>query len=152
MRLFIAEKPSMARAIAEALGIKEQTKTHIVLSNGDVITWAFGHLYELAEPEAYNPVYQQWTLESLPIIPETFKKVLKSNVKQQIEAIQNLLKQASVVINAGDPDREGQLLVDEILEQLGYKGKVLRLWVQALDKESVLKALKTLMITQNTRV
>jgi len=144
MRLFIAEKPSMARAIAEALGIKEQTKTHIVLSNGDVITWAFGHLYELAEPEAYSPVYQKWTLDSLPIMPETFKKIPKSNVKQQITAIQSLLKQTDVVINAGDPDREGQLLVDEILEQLGYKGKVLRLWVQALDKESVLKALKNL--------
>jgi DNA topoisomerase-3 len=144
MRLFIAEKPSMARAIAEALGIKEQTKTHIVLSNGDVITWAFGHLYELAEPEAYSPVYQKWTLDSLPIMPEAFKKVPKSNVKQQIETIRSLLKQANVVINAGDPDREGQLLVDEILEQLGYKGKVLRLWVQALDKESVLKALKSL--------
>jgi DNA topoisomerase-3 len=144
MKLFIAEKPSMARAIAEALGIKEQTKTHIVLSNGDVITWAFGHLYELAEPEAYSPVYQKWTLDSLPIMPETFKKIPKSNVKQQITAIKSLLKQADVVINAGDPDREGQLLVDEILEQLGYKGKVLRLWVQALDKENVLKALKSL--------
>ena len=144
MKLYIAEKPSMGRAIAEALGIKEQTKTHIVLTNGDVITWAFGHLYELAEPEAYNSVYQKWTLESLPIIPETFKKVLKNNVKEQIETIQKLLKQADVVINAGDPDREGQLLIDEILEQLGYKGKVLRLWVQALDKESVLKAVKTL--------
>jgi len=144
MRLFIAEKPSMGRAIADALGIKEQTKTHIVLSNGDVITWAFGHLYELAEPEAYNNVYQKWTLDSLPIIPESFKKGLKSNVKEQITAIQKLLKQADVVINAGDPDREGQLLVDEILEQLGYKGKVLRLWVQALDKESVLKAVKSL--------
>jgi len=150
MKLYIAEKPSMGRAIAEALGIKEQTtslprsKTHIVLTNGDVITWAFGHLYELAEPEAYNNVYQKWTLDSLPIIPETFKKVLKNGVKEQIETIQKLLKQADVVINAGDPDREGQLLVDEILEQLGYKGKVLRLWVQALDKESVLKAVKTL--------
>jgi len=156
MKLFIAEKPSMGRAIAEALGIKEQTtslphptslprsKTHIVLTNGDVITWAFGHLYELAEPEAYNNVYQKWTLDSLPIIPETFKKVLKNNVKEQIETIKKLLKQADVVINAGDPDREGQLLVDEILEQLGYKGKVLRLWVQALDKESVLKAVKNL--------
>ena len=144
MRLFIAEKPSMGRAIAEALGIKEQTKTHIILTNNDVVTWAFGHLYELAEPEAYNNVYQKWTLDSLPIIPETFKKVLKNGVKEQIETIQKLLKQADVVINAGDPDREGQLLVDEILEQLGYKGKVLRLWVQALDKESVLKAVKHL--------
>ncbi|MFP3256643.1 MAG: DNA topoisomerase 3 [Candidatus Nanopusillus acidilobi] len=144
MRLYIAEKPSMGRAIAEAIGIREKTKTHIVLTNGDVITWAFGHLYELAEPEAYNNVYQKWTLDSLPIIPETFKKVLKSNIKEQINAIKSLLKQADVVINAGDPDREGQLLVDEILEQLGYKGKVLRLWVQALDKESVLKAVKNL--------
>jgi len=144
MKLYIAEKPSMGRAIAEALGIKEQTKTHIILTNNDVVTWAFGHLYELAEPEAYNNVYQKWTLDSLPIMPESFKRVVKNNVKEQISAIQKLLKQADVVINAGDPDREGQLLVDEILEQLGYKGKVLRLWVQALDKESVLKSVKNL--------
>ena len=120
MRLFIAEKPSLGKAIAAQLpGQKKPTRTHIQCGS-DVVTWAFGHLYELAEPDAYLPDSvpvngsgkKRWRLEDLPIIPQAWQKVAKASAKDQLAAIKALLKDVSEVVNAGDPDREGQLLVD----------------------------------------
>ncbi|MGD9901783.1 MAG: DNA topoisomerase 3 [Desulfurella sp.] len=146
MKLFIAKKPSLARAIADAIGIAKKTQTHIVCSNGDIVTWCFGHLLELAKPDEYTR-NKQWSLDQLPIIPEKWKKVPNKDAVSQIKAINRLISDLSpqdVIVNAGDPDREGQLLVDEVIENAKYKGKVLRLWVQALDKQSMLAALDNL--------
>jgi len=146
LKLFIAEKPSLARAIADAVGTAKKTQTYIVCSNGDVVTWCFGHLLGLAKPDEYTK-NKQWSLDELPIIPEKWKKVPNKDSYAQIKAINQLISKltpSDVVVNAGDPDREGQLLVDEVIENARYKGKVLRLWVQALDKQSMLTALKDL--------
>ena len=153
MMLFIAEKPSLGKAIAAQLpGPRKPTRTHIECGNNVTVTWAFGHLLELAEPDVYLPDTvptngkgkKRWRLEDLPIIPETWQKVPKSEAKEQLAAIRDLLKNASEVVNAGDPDREGQLLIDEVLEAMKWKGPTLRIWLAALDPASVQKALADL--------
>ncbi len=135
----IAEKPSMARAIREGLGAEARKYE---------ITNAFGHILEQAEPDAYLPDSvpknakgkKKWRMEDLPIIPDRWKKFPKRDAKEQLAKIGQLLKTADTVINAGDPDREGQLLIDEILDYHGYKGRVQRVWLKALDAENVRKA------------
>lgn len=153
MRLFIAEKPSVARAIAQALGtLDTKKKGQIICENDTVVTWCFGHMYHLAEPDSYTgdvPVSAKtgkklWRWEELPIIPTVWKLEATDSCKEQLKVIKDLLKQAETVVNAGDPDREGQLLVDEVLEEAKYKGQVLRYWANAVDDKSVKKALAQL--------
>jgi DNA topoisomerase-3 len=136
MKLVIAEKPSLARAIREAIGADY------------TVTNAFGHIYEQAEPDDYLPDNvprtakgtKKWRIEDLPIIPATWLKNPKPDAKEQIGKIRDLLKVASEVVNAGDPDREGQLLIDEILDELHYCGLVKRVWLQSLTPEAIRSA------------
>ena len=119
MKIVIAEKPSLARAIRDAVG-RDYTVTN-----------AFGHMYELAEPDEYLPSdvpltakgRKVWRAEDLPIVPSTWVRLPKSEAKEQIGKIRDLLRQASLVVNAGDPDREGQLLIDEILDDCSTVGR-----------------------------
>jgi DNA topoisomerase-3 len=154
--LFIAEKPSMGRAIAESLGVIKNHSVkgvgHIECKNGNLVTWCFGHLLAQEMPDAYlpdTPVNPKtgkkiWRMEDLPVVPEIWRMEVPKSSAAQFKVIKQLLNAAKEAVNAGDPDREGQLLVDEVLEYLNYKGKVLRLWVQALDAENIEKALKNL--------
>lgn len=143
-RLFIAEKPSLAKAIAENLGNPRRQQTHFTCNNADVVTWCFGHMLELYDPEDYSATWRAWTRTTLPMIPKLWKTKPREKVQAQVRAIGQLLKQARCVVNAGDPDREGQLIVDELLECLGYTGKVQRIWLASLDARSVRHALDTL--------
>lgn len=143
MRLVIAEKPSLGRAIAQALpGRAEPVRKGeqaVALRCGEVtVTWAFGHLLEMAAPEAYDPRYKRWSVQDLPIVPQQWQLVEKEPA--QLRVIAGLLKQAREVIHAGDPDREGQLLIDEILQHLGWRGPTKRLLLNATDEDSVRKA------------
>lgn len=146
MRLIIAEKPSLGREIAAVLGIESKKDGHIVCRGNSVVTWCFGHLFELAQPEDYNPAYKRWDLASLPIIPSTWKKKKKpaNGIAEQLQVIRSLLEKATTVVNAGDPDREGQLLIDEILEEFKCKKPVERIWLASLDEKSVRHALGTM--------
>ncbi|MBL0535023.1 DNA topoisomerase III [Aeromonas dhakensis] len=147
MRLFIAEKPSLGRAIADVLPKPHKKgEGFIETAQGDVVTWCIGHLLEQAEPDAYDAAYKQWRMESLPIIPSQWQLVVKPKTKTQLTVIKRLLKQADCVVNAGDPDREGQLLVDEVIDFLGY-GKtrpVLRCLISDLNPPAVRRALDKL--------
>lgn len=154
MRVFVAEKPSVARAIASAIGVKQQKDGYIECKDGSIVTNCFGHLLERAEPDYYlpdsvpvNPKTKRkiWRREDLPIIPEKFKKHISSGKSKQVKIIKSLVAAASEVVNAGDPDREGQLLVDEVLEYVGYKGKVTRYWQSAMDSVSVKRALNSIV-------
>ena len=107
----------------------------------DVVTWCFGHIYELLEPEGYDDAYKTWRLEDLPIVPKVWRLRPKADAKEQIKVIKGLISKATLVVNAGDPDREGQLLVDEVLEELGCRTPVKRIWLAATDERSVKKAL-----------
>lgn len=154
MKLYIAEKPSVARAIAQAIGtLDTKQKGQIVCENNTVVTWCFGHMYHLAEPDDYTgkdvPVSSKtgkklWRWEELPILPVEWKYKATDSCKEQLLVIKDLLKKAETVVNAGDPDREGQLLVDEVLEEAKYKGEVLRYWANAVDDKSVKKAIADL--------
>ena len=116
MILYIAEKPSVGRAVAEVLPKPHQKGDgFITVANGDVVTWCIGHLLEQAEPEAYNADYKKWRKEHLPIVPEVWQHSVKAATKKQFNVVKKLVKQADVLVNMGDPDRVGQILVDEII-------------------------------------
>jgi len=119
MRLFIAEKPSLARAIADVLPKPHRRgEGYIACGNEDIVTWCVGHLLEQAQPDSYDSRYARWNLADLPIIPEKWRLQPRPSVAKQLKVIDGLLKQANTVVHAGDPDREGQLLVDEVLDYL----------------------------------
>lgn len=138
--LYIAEKPSLGRTIAVALG-GGRSAQGLIQGNGWVVTWCVGHLYEQAMPEDYDAALKKWTRESLPIVPKVWKLKPKKAHRQQIAVIKAQLKQARRVIHCGDPDREGQLLVDEVLEKLRWKGPVERAWLPDLTDRALRRAL-----------
>ena len=143
MRLFIAEKPSLGRAIAAGLGNVEKRNGYIECGQ-NIVTWCFGHLLEMDQPEAYDEKYKAWKKEDLPILPGTFNASVRKDAAAQMKIIGRLLRDAESVVNAGDPDREGQLLVDEVLEYHNYAGSCERIWLAALDDKSVKKALSSM--------
>ncbi|MFQ2092278.1 DNA topoisomerase III [Aeromonas taiwanensis] len=147
MRLFIAEKPSLGRAIADVLPKPHKKgEGFIETAQGDVVTWCIGHLLEQAEPDAYDAAFKQWRMEHLPIVPSQWQLVAKPKTRTQLAVIKRLIKQADCVVNAGDPDREGQLLVDEVIDFLGYpKTKpVQRCLISDLNPPAVRRALDKL--------
>ncbi|MDP0563129.1 MAG: DNA topoisomerase III [Candidatus Endonucleobacter sp. (ex Gigantidas childressi)] len=149
MRLIIAEKPSLGRAIAEALPKPHKKHDGYIETAGQYyVTWCIGHLLEQAEPETYDPSYKQWRLEHLPIIPDQWILQPRKSSRGQLGVIKKLLKRAEVIVHAGDPDREGQLLVDEVLEFLklsrARKKDVCRLLINDLNPQAVKKALTKL--------
>ncbi|GIU46877.1 DNA topoisomerase 3 [Shewanella sairae] len=146
MILYIAEKPSLGRAIADVLPKPlKKGDGFIRAANGDCVSWCVGHLLEQAEPDAYSPEYKSWKFEHLPIVPDNWKMKPKYKMRGQIAVLRGLVKEASQLVNAGDPDREGQLLVDEIIAHLGVKGAKLqnaqRLLISDLNPQAVKRAL-----------
>ena len=154
MQLWIAEKPSVAKAICAELGIVKKGAGFNECKGGNTVTWCFGHLLEQAGPDAYTPddvpVTKKggkiWRMQDLPIFPSVWKLNVKPDrgVKTQLRTIKTLLTKADSIVNCGDPDREGQLLVDEILEFYKCRKPVSRFWVSAQDPASIKKGLKSL--------
>ena len=105
MRLIIAEKPSLARAIADALPGGGQRQEGAIICGDTTVTWCLGHLLEQAPPEAYDPADKQWRLDRLPIVPGTWQLAPRSKARGQLAVIRKLIKQATSVVHAGDPDR-----------------------------------------------
>src|SRR6266516_4885080 len=138
--LVIAEKPSVGRDLASALpGSFEKAETHLE-SDDYVITWAVGHLVELAEPDDYDERWKKWRMADLPIVPEDFKlKPRDAKSKKQLTAIRKLLGRADVdrVINACDAGREGELIFAYIYETAGIDKPVQRLWVSSMTKQAI---------------
>lgn len=149
MRLFIAEKPSLARAIADVLPKPHRRGDgYISCGSGDTVTWCIGHLLEQAEPDAYDTRYARWNLADLPIVPEKWQLKPKPSVAKQLNVIKRLLGDAQQVIHAGDPDREGQLLVDEVLDYLELapekRQTVQRCLINDLNPQAVERAISRL--------
>jgi len=106
MKLYIAEKPSLGRAIADALPKPHKKQQgYIACGNGDIVTWCIGHILEQVEPDTYDEKYKKWQLDHLPIIPEQWQLKPKFKTKGQLSVIRKLVKQASQLVHAGDPDR-----------------------------------------------
>lgn len=144
MKLFIAEKPSMARELAKCLPQPQQRKNGYIVTGGGIVTWAYGHVLQQAEPQDYDPKYKQWREEDLPIIPKQWKLLVSPDSKEQFQLICQLIKKADTIVNAGDPDREGQLLIDEILDYVGNTKPVERILLNALDEKSIRESLQDL--------
>jgi len=145
MQLFIAEKPSLGRAIAEGIGTGEKKDGYISLKGGEVIvTWCFGHILEQWYPEQYDEKYKKWNMDDLPLIPDAWKVSVKKDSSKQFKIVKELIGKADYIVNAGDPDREGQLLIDEVLEYVGNKKPVKRILLNAIDDKSVKQALQDL--------
>ena len=139
-RLFLCEKPSQARDIGKVLGATRKADG-CLHGEGVVVTWAFGHLLEQAPPEAYDPEFKRWSLETLPIRPAQWKNTVRKDAAKQFKVIQGLLKQCGEVVVSTDADREGETIGREILDACAYQGRVSRLWLSALDDASIRKAL-----------
>ena len=153
LKLYIAEKPSLGRAIAAAISHNlakphKSHKTHIELANGDVVSWCIGHILEQANPEDYNAELKKWRMETLPIIPPQWQLKPKYQTRSQLTTLRALVKKADEIVHAGDPDREGQLLVDEVIDYLKVpktiKAKMKRLLISDLNLPAVKRSLKAM--------
>ncbi len=138
MRLIVAEKPSVGRDIASALGRHRKDKGSLA-GEGWTVTWALGHLAELAPPDAYGEVYKKWRLESLPILPGRFKVRVNHKTREQFDVVKGLMKSSFVteVVNACDAGREGELIFAYLYGLSGCRKPVLRLWISSLTREAI---------------
>lgn len=138
MRLIVAEKPSVGRDIASALGRHRKGKGALA-GDGWTVTWALGHLAELAPPDAYGEQYKKWRLETLPILPERFKVGVTQKTRDQFSVVKKLLQDPSVteVVNACDAGREGELIFAYLYGLSGCKKPVRRLWISSLTPEAI---------------
>ena len=144
MRLFIAEKPSMAAEIAKCLAGPLRRREGCIVTGDGVVTWAFGHILRQAEPDEYDGKYKIWRAEDLPIIPAQWRMVIAESSRRQFDIVTELIGQATEIVHAGDPDREGQLLIDEVLDFVDNKKPVYRILLNALDEKSITRALAAL--------
>ena len=138
MKVCIAEKPSVAREIAEVLGATHKMNGYIE-GNGYQVTWTFGHLCTLKEPHDYAPEWKRWALSSLPMIPPRFGIKLISNptYEQQFKVIEELMQHAEAIINCGDAGQEGELIQRWVMQKAGAKCPVYRLWISSLTEEAI---------------
>lgn len=148
MKLYIAEKPSLARAIAAALPKPHKKQNGFIeVGNGDCVSWCIGHILAQANPEDYDLKYKKWRSQDLPIMPDKWQLKPIAKTKSQLTVLRKLVSKAKVLVHAGDPDREGQLLVDEVIDYLNVptekKQRIERLLINDLNTSAVKKALAT---------
>ncbi|MDR9829612.1 DNA topoisomerase III [Vibrio sp. FNV 38] len=147
-RLYIAEKPSLGRAIAAALPGPQKKGDGYIQCGGDIVTWCIGHLLEQVEPDVYDDRYKKWNLDDLPIVPSEWQLRPRKTASKQLNVVKKLLKTATDIVHAGDPDREGQLLVDEVLDYCKVsktkKSAAQRLLISDLNLPAVKRALNSM--------
>lgn len=151
MDLIIAEKPVLGRAIADAVEGQAEKIPEGIRKGKYVITWSYGHLLELVPPDDYDPGLKKWSLDTLPIYFPDWKVKPKNNgqAKKRLNGIGRLLKEADRVIHAGDPDEEGQLLIDEILRWFRYTGPVFRLKTGDTTRSALKRALDNIDVNSS---
>lgn len=126
----------MARELAKCLPGPQRRGNGCIYTGGGIVTWAYGHVLQQAEPEVYDAAFKKWRAQDLPIIPEKWQLLVSSAAREQFEIIRSLIDEADSIVNAGDPDREGQLLIDEILDYVGTTKPVERILLNALDEKA----------------
>ena len=138
MIVCIAEKPSVARDIADVLGATQKKEGYIE-GNGYQVTWTFGHLCTLKEPHEYTPAWKAWSLSSLPMIPPRFgiKLIEDPGIKKQFQTIERLMQAADEIINCGDAGQEGELIQRWVMQKAGARCPVKRLWISSLTEEAI---------------
>ena len=145
MIVCIAEKPSVARDIANVLGAKND-RGGFMEGNGYQVTWTFGHLCELKEPGEYTPMWKSWSLAQLPMIPPRFGIKLKDDkgIEKHFSIIEKLMQAADGIINCGDAGQEGELIQRWVMQKAGAKCPVQRLWISSLTEEAIREGFQTL--------
>ena len=149
MDLLLCEKPSQARAYSEALGIKGRDNG-FYKGGGYLLTWCFGHLMGLAEPNHYDIKYKKWKMADLPIIPSQFHLTVASDKKKQYMVIKELLKKCKRCFICTDFDREGEAIAREVLESLKFKGEILRIKCSSYEASDIKKAIQNPLTAQQT--
>ncbi|OUL62718.1 type IA DNA topoisomerase [Flavobacterium sp. AJR] len=150
MKVCIAEKPSVAREIASVLGANTKHDGYYE-GNGYAVTYTFGHLCTLKEPNDYKPHWKSWDLNNLPMLPEKFetKVVENSGIQKQFKIVKSLFDKAKVVINCGDAGQEGELIQRWVMNEANYKGEVQRLWISSLTTEAIKEGFENLKPSAN---
>ena len=145
MIVCIAEKPSVARDIAKVLGATQAHEGYLE-GNGYQVTWTFGHLCTLKEPQDYTDQWKAWALTRLPMIPQRFgiKLIADKGVEKQFKIIESLFKKADSIVNCGDAGQEGELIQRWVMQKAQVHCPVQRLWISSLTEESIREGFKTL--------
>ena len=145
MQLVIAEKPSVARSIAEVIGAMEISDGYME-GNGYVVSWCVGHLVELAQPESYGEQWKKWTYESLPVKPETWQYEVKPDTKAQYDVLYQLIhrEDVSATICATDAGREGELIFRLVYEMAGCDKPIKRLWISSMEESAIREGFENL--------
>ena len=150
MIVCIAEKPSVAKEIADVLGARTRREGYLE-GNGYQVTWTFGHLCTLKEPHDYTPQWKNWSLGSLPMIPPRFgiKLIDNQGIEKQFGIIKNLMQRADMIINCGDAGQEGELIQRWVMQKAEAKCPVKRLWVSSLTEEAIREGFARLLDASN---
>lgn len=138
MIVCIAEKPSVAKDIARILGATNSHQGYME-GNGYQVTWTFGHLCTLKEPNDYTEMWKHWSLSSLPMIPQRFgiKLIDDDGIKRQFAVIERLMQSADSIVNCGDAGQEGELIQRWVMQKAGAKCPVKRLWISSMTDEAI---------------
>ncbi|WP_174732893.1 DNA topoisomerase III [Mesobacillus harenae] len=158
MKLIIAEKPDQGRTLASVFKIKKREGFIEILPNetfpeGAYVTWAIGHLTELASPEKYDPKWKKWSLPQLPILPDSFKYDVVRDKAKQFSLIKKLVADPNIneIIHAGDAGREGELIIRNVLRLTGSKKPLKRLWISSLTPKAIKEGFENLLEETQTR-
>ncbi len=145
MIVCIAEKPSVAKDIARILGANSAHEGYME-GNGYQVTWTFGHLCTLKEPDDYTPLWKRWSLGALPMIPQRFgiKLINDKGVERQFAVIERLMQKADSIVNCGDAGQEGELIQRWVMQKAKATCKVRRLWISSMTDEAIQEGFRTL--------
>ena len=150
MKVCIAEKPSVAREIAAILGAN-QRKNGYMEGNGYQVTWTIGHLCTLKEPHEYYSQWKRWSIVELPMIPPRFgiRLIENDGLVKQFQVIEELVKNAELIINCGDAGQEGELIQRWVMQKAGCKCPVYRLWISSLTEEAIREGFQKLQTQES---
>ncbi len=143
-RVIIAEKPDMGRKIASALAKPHKNGNGYIETGEGIVTWCIGHIMKSFNPNEYNAIWEKWSLDHLPMLIDEWKIKVDPDKAKQFKVIKELLSTCTEVVNAGDPGREGQLIVDEVLQYLKFKKPSKRVLLYSLDQKSIKQAFANL--------
>lgn len=144
----------IAAALADKAGQREASNSGYITVGQDYVTWLFGHMYEQAAPEDYDPANKRWDIDLLPFVPETWRLKPIEKSRPHLNIVRGLIKKASQIVNAGDAEREGQLLVDEVLLEAGvdpFAPNVFRLWISSFARKDVLEGIAKVFPNRDKR-
>lgn len=145
MKLVITEKPSVAASIAKVMGASSKGEGFYE-GNGYIVSWCVGHLIELAQPQDYNAIFEKWSYETLPIIPDEWKYTIKESTRKQYRILKDLMYRSDIdtVVCATDAGREGELIFRLVYEMAGCKKPIERLWISSMEDSAIMDGMNNL--------